>query len=930
MAGPQRFRKRILALVHTIMSTLCNLLHWWSQPTLRALTPAVGMQLAALLQADLAPVARKLCSVLPVQAPWPYGPPHQNAGSSARNHTSTERVADAASGHASCRLLAALAQLPEALVDTVLSQHAAVRSKVPLERKIAALPAAAHRAAVLSALEAPLAPAASLSHTGTHRPPASDANAAPCSRAGTAITLQLDDPQACAAALEAAAGLPEVQAVQLRLPARRGEIAPAQLARVLHSVARITQLQHLALLHARSSDHEGRPLAGGTVLSSDALQSLADIALPGALQTLVVTAAWLSAAAGAPAAQDEQSAWRSICAQAAALPALQVLASNAPLCHKQYSAFADALAGMSSLTELRLVKCGLTARSAAHLLALLQHRVGLATVDLSNNPLCPSAIQASSWSSLPGGQIDAYSREALQWLAKAIAALPALRALCLDGCIMGDDGVCEIAGHLAACTRLQELSLCTVRMSERGASALISALREAANAATCQQQLRSLSLVSNRLGNAGCAALADHIDALTALRRLDISSNGIKAYRQNGDVSLLLLLSALQPLALASLCADGNVASGAPEADQLGEILTSNTPATQARSAERAQLVASFLSSLRHLSLELSPVLHAAPCFAQHLLPALRLPVLTYLNLTDNGEIGKLHAELAQGLSTMTQLRELDLRLIKCSGWRALSKALAKLEQLQTLRLSHNTVGATGAVHLAAALCAIGPSVRTLELCDTKLDDAAACALAAPLATMTQLAKLNLFSNGIGPEGACALARALRALSRLTQLDIGMNALGKEGATAVTAALARVHGQQAGAAQDKHVRSALDADANAQAHGMLQCLALDDVGLSGVPCGTVCAVVSAAAACTALTHLSFGGNGLGEHLRAGWPPRARAKLVEGLAKLAELPGLFAVEVEHSDAVIVQEHAPPAFVRKARLNGTWLAACADAL
>ena len=99
--------------------------------------------------------------------------------------------------------------------------------------------------------------------------------------------------------------------------------------------------------------------------------------------------------------------------------------------------------------------------------------------------------------------------------------------------------------------------------------------------------------------------------------------------------------------------------------------------------------------------------------------------------------------------------------------------------RLTRLRLSHNQIGAAGAVALAGAL-RTNTSLRVLSLAVNQIGNAGATALAKALRKNTSLTTLYLNENQIGNAGATALARALRTNTSLTRLELWGNQIGDE------------------------------------------------------------------------------------------------------------------------------------------------------
>ena len=162
---------------------------------------------------------------------------------------------------------------------------------------------------------------------------------------------------------------------------------------------------------------------------------------------------------------------------------------------------------------------------------------------------------------------------------------------------------------------------------------------------------------------------------------------------------------------------------------------------------------------------------------------------LRSLILSDNAELGDIALlRLSEALRTHASLRHLALDSSNMStfGAQVLADVLVGGAELSSLSLSFNTIGATGAVALAAALPASGLGVLRLSRVEAGASGAVAIASAIGRANST-LRRLSLDQNAIGDEGATALGGALVANAALASVDLSYNRIGAAGAEALAA-----------------------------------------------------------------------------------------------------------------------------------------------
>ena len=331
--------------------------------------------------------------------------------------------------------------------------------------------------------------------------------------------------------------------------------------------------------------------------------------------------------------------------------------------------------------------------------------------------------------------------------------------------------------------------------------------------------LAALKISQGSLGLSGLQALVGNLGALSALISLDLNLDlGYKARGDNarGDVGAAVLMPALPLLAgsLRRLCLPRSgfkvaaLATVMPALTALQALDLKGLWYEDSLSALvpcLAQLTALTLLSLGNNYVDEACLAALVPCLArltalQHLdlggcslggymgtsplLPSLanavgKLVSLTQLEMScgrlfDTGAVA-----LADGLRHLTALSYLDIssNSIGAAGFDALGPALWRLPALRYLDLGGDVRNdaASGVFSLANVLRGLVP-LRHLKLNRVFRDyphDApdAANALAAALALLTGLTRLELHDDSFGCAAIVTLAVSLRSLSRLQHLD---------------------------------------------------------------------------------------------------------------------------------------------------------------
>ncbi|KAJ8611885.1 hypothetical protein CTAYLR_005813 [Chrysophaeum taylorii] len=159
-------------------------------------------------------------------------------------------------------------------------------------------------------------------------------------------------------------------------------------------------------------------------------------------------------------------------------------------------------------------------------------------------------------------------------------------------------------------------------------------------------------------------------------------------------------------------------------------------------------------------------------------------------NSIDNAGATAIAGALKQ-ISTL-QTIVLSWNFIGASGATAIADVLTQ-NMLETLNMRGNCIREAGATAIAKALIEHKSSLKTLDLDWNSIGDAGAAAIAELLKenSSSTLQTLELRYNGIGADGAAAVAAGLEQNLALQRLDLGRNSVGDAGAASLATALAK-------------------------------------------------------------------------------------------------------------------------------------------
>ena len=334
-------------------------------------------------------------------------------------------------------------------------------------------------------------------------------------------------------------------------------------------------------------------------------------------------------------------------------------------------------------------------------------------------------------------------------------------------------------------------------------------MRALASALQHLTQLQHLPLARSQLGNAGLAALAPALSAIPGLQTLGVDNNLVSG--TEGAKALCMLLGTVPGLTHldVSYCSLRN---------------------------EGAALLAAVLRGLTCLqTLDISSIsigdsgmVTVAPALAA-------LPHLHTLNVIHNqfgaGAVSMLQPVLAREGSPLRRL-DLSFMELRVKGAQSLASGLSTATQLQELNLRNTAIGHhwQGWVALVPAFRRLEPSLQSLQLAFESLDNAGTGALATALETLTIptcLRAARVFTSA----AMVIVSPVLMGMRWLQVLEMRYSIWGNEGTTAFVAVLPALSGSL------KHLTLfAVELDAEAAANALAPALA-QAVGLVELRCG---------------------------------------------------------------------------------------------
>ena len=276
------------------------------------------------------------------------------------------------------------------------------------------------------------------------------------------------------------------------------------------------------------------------------------------------------------------------------------------------------------------------------------------------------------------------------------------------------------------------------------------------------QHIQDLNLSSTNLDRRGCELLAEGVQRMPCLVRLDLIWN--KGIGCGGAVQLVSFLHSSK---LRELRMEGTGISD-PDFDCLARYIHSTTSLEELRiggneiSVESIDSLCTALSANSSMRILDMSDCHLTTSHCVCLGQLLRHPIhchIEKLNLIGCGLTSDGVGEVVSGLSENHSLRELDLRVnqIGSEGAVAMATMLKTNSSLERLSLARCGIGSSGGVELGAAL-ERNKSLRYLGLSWNRLGDDGVRGLSAGLENNSSLKELRLDDDeSLGEEGVTIL-----------------------------------------------------------------------------------------------------------------------------------------------------------------------------
>jgi Leucine Rich repeat len=500
---------------------------------------------------------------------------------------------------------------------------------------------------------------------------------------------------------------------------------------------------------------------------------------------------WLSLVSPQRAAisGDCAAAVDALIASAAAGGALQQLRFEDIAC-PQRPAFPGSLAKAATLTQLYLISCSLTSCSQLDECTMLQR---LATLPTLQAVTChaPGPELRDVSAGLDGfldtlAKQPALERVQLANFPRLDVRTPLTRATRLRHLEAPLDTARDLAAVCAACSALTHLGLA------RSAAAIAGALHSVArlprlvhldlrdcalqgdtavqalgDVLTARTGLVHLDLSGTRLGDAGCAMLAQHLQGMLHLRHLGTRMEG-----KSSSGSLDIGNAVARMTSLTSLHGTWPEADDSPEARQL--LLRMNLQSAQGDTDEDTSVA--VVNNLRHFDgIGTRAGVHRMGVCVTSMVRKMQNYALEFAegqNEPPGADVGgEAFWEHFAGATTLT-----TLRLSRCGAEEILGVGahLGAAGCLREALFPRNALGGAVAA-VVSRLASVAATLTRLDLCDNQIgaNDAAACC--APLAQLTGLRQLALGGNEMSTWAVRQVAAACGALTGLRHLGLAQS-----------------------------------------------------------------------------------------------------------------------------------------------------------
>ncbi|XP_059507528.1 NLR family, CARD domain containing 5 [Stegostoma tigrinum] len=315
-------------------------------------------------------------------------------------------------------------------------------------------------------------------------------------------------------------------------------------------------------------------------------------------------------------------------------------------------------------------------------------------------------------------------------LGKILPVLEQLKKINFSGIstAAGLAGTNRLAMGLSNCTRLEEINLDSLVLSDSGAQLLADGMRRMA----C---LKKLNLRSNSIGYKGAEHLARGLNGCPAIVEIDLYGNSIEDV---GAMKLVDVLPVMKHLKILNLTQNNITATSG---ERLAQALK-------------------------------------------------QCPSVEEIHLSRNKISDQTAKKLSEALPKLPNLKILNLHSteLTADGGESLAQSLVLCPSVEVISLPENSIGNKGVMELAMALQKM-TSLKKLDLQLTRFDDSVAEELAAGLVYCPSIEEVILSWNDISDEGAVRLAEALPRMQCLKKLDLEGNKITTVGAEKLAASL---------------------------------------------------------------------------------------------------------------------------------------------
>ena len=339
-------------------------------------------------------------------------------------------------------------------------------------------------------------------------------------------------------------------------------------------------------------------------------------------------------------------------------------------------------------------------------------------------------------------------------------------------------GITDISTILVQCSKMRELHLVCCNINSDGAHMLARGL--------ATTSLDVLDLSSNNIGPNGMKSIADNV----LCKELFFNDCNIGPEGAMHLARSILLKPVLAFLNLVNNCIDSisiiKLAEGLSYCVSLqGLILMHNDVGYNGAIALAQRL--QHCPNLKNLNLAScnlggDGIVRLAEQF--HSWTSMK-----YLSLSDNG-LGSQMFLISGGIQQLVYLQGLCLsnNSIDNAAATALAEGIQRCSLLHTLIVSKNLIGSGGASVLAESMKC--ERIKYLDFSNNLLDDACIQSLGALVLT-SELQKLDLSHNNIGPTGSKCLVSVLLDCSLSVEVNLASNNLSPEDMTTITQLLQR-------------------------------------------------------------------------------------------------------------------------------------------